>query len=156
MNALTTKEQKAVRTALRFLRLRVGAWGPLAKALVSQLTASEVAECEARQSLTASDIPGDKPIKRAGDRRVGLPGRLRPAIPVAPVSPLGRAGWSMPRYGFPSPWDLHRGNTVDARQRPREARPRRGSSERARGQPRSHLVPLPPWQFQQNTRGPPV
>jgi transposase len=33
MNDLTTKEQKAVRTALRFLRLRVGAWGPLAKAL---------------------------------------------------------------------------------------------------------------------------
>ncbi len=33
MNDLTEKEQKAVRTALRFLRLRVGAWGPLAKAL---------------------------------------------------------------------------------------------------------------------------
>ena len=33
MNDLTTKEQKAVRTALRFLRLRVCAWGPLAKAL---------------------------------------------------------------------------------------------------------------------------
>ena len=33
MNDLSAKEQKAVRTALRFLRLRVGAWGPLAKAL---------------------------------------------------------------------------------------------------------------------------
>lgn len=33
MNDLTTKEQKAVRTALRFLRLRVGAWAPLAKSL---------------------------------------------------------------------------------------------------------------------------
>ena len=33
VNDLTAKEQKAVRTALRFLRLRVGAWGPLAKAL---------------------------------------------------------------------------------------------------------------------------
>ena len=33
MNDLTAKEQLAVRTALRFLRLRVGAWGPLAKAL---------------------------------------------------------------------------------------------------------------------------
>jgi hypothetical protein len=33
MNDLTNKEQKAVRTALRFLRLRVGAWEPLAKAL---------------------------------------------------------------------------------------------------------------------------
>jgi len=33
MNDLTSKEQKAMRTALRFLRLRVGAWGPLAKAL---------------------------------------------------------------------------------------------------------------------------
>lgn len=33
MNDLTAKEQKAVRTALRFLRLRVGTWGPLAKAL---------------------------------------------------------------------------------------------------------------------------
>jgi hypothetical protein len=30
---LTAKEQKAVRTALRFLRLRVGAWAPLAKSL---------------------------------------------------------------------------------------------------------------------------
>jgi hypothetical protein len=33
MSDLTAKEQKAVRTALRFLRLRVGAWAPLAKAL---------------------------------------------------------------------------------------------------------------------------
>jgi plasmid maintenance system antidote protein VapI len=33
LSDLTAKEQKAVRTALRFLRLRVGAWGPLAKAL---------------------------------------------------------------------------------------------------------------------------
>jgi plasmid maintenance system antidote protein VapI len=33
MSDLTNKEQKAVRTALRFLRLRVGAWAPLAKAL---------------------------------------------------------------------------------------------------------------------------
>jgi hypothetical protein len=33
MSDLTNKEQKAVRTALRFLRLRVGAWKPLAKAL---------------------------------------------------------------------------------------------------------------------------
>jgi hypothetical protein len=33
MSDLTDKEQRAVRTALRFLRLRVGAWKPLAKAL---------------------------------------------------------------------------------------------------------------------------
>src|SRR6185503_7640770 len=33
MSDLTAKEHKAVRTALRFLRLRVGAWAPLAKAL---------------------------------------------------------------------------------------------------------------------------
>lgn len=33
MNDLTAKEQRAVCTALRFLRLRVGAWAPLAKAL---------------------------------------------------------------------------------------------------------------------------
>lgn len=33
MNDLTDKEQRAVRTALRFLRLRVGAWAPLAKVL---------------------------------------------------------------------------------------------------------------------------
>ena len=33
VNDLTDKEQRAVRTALRFLRLRVGAWAPLAKAL---------------------------------------------------------------------------------------------------------------------------
>jgi hypothetical protein len=32
VSGLTTKEQRAVRTALRFLRLRVGAWAPLAKA----------------------------------------------------------------------------------------------------------------------------
>ena len=29
MSDLTAKDQKAVRTAPRFLRLRVGAWGPL-------------------------------------------------------------------------------------------------------------------------------
>jgi hypothetical protein len=33
MRGLTPKEQKAVRTALRFMRLRVGAWVPVAKAL---------------------------------------------------------------------------------------------------------------------------
>jgi hypothetical protein len=33
VNDLTAKEQRAIRTALRFLRLRVGAWVPLAKAL---------------------------------------------------------------------------------------------------------------------------
>jgi hypothetical protein len=33
VNDLTSKEQKAVRTALRFLRLRAGAWKPLVKAL---------------------------------------------------------------------------------------------------------------------------
>lgn len=33
MSDLTAKEQRAVRTALRFLRLRVGAWAPLAKVL---------------------------------------------------------------------------------------------------------------------------
>ena len=33
MSDLTAREQKAVRTALRFLRLRVGAWAPLSKAL---------------------------------------------------------------------------------------------------------------------------
>jgi plasmid maintenance system antidote protein VapI len=33
MSDLTNQEQKAVRTALRFLGLRVGAWAPLAKSL---------------------------------------------------------------------------------------------------------------------------
>ncbi|MGH7634534.1 MAG: hypothetical protein ACRENC_12440, partial [Gemmatimonadaceae bacterium] len=33
MSDLTDKEQRHVRTALRALRLRVGAWAPLAKAL---------------------------------------------------------------------------------------------------------------------------
>ena len=33
MSDLTDKEQRAVRTALRFLRIRVGAWKPLVKAL---------------------------------------------------------------------------------------------------------------------------
>ena len=33
MSDLTAKEQKAVRTALKVLRLRVGTWAPLAKAL---------------------------------------------------------------------------------------------------------------------------
>jgi hypothetical protein len=31
VNDLTAKEQRAVRTALRFLRLRVGSWKPLAR-----------------------------------------------------------------------------------------------------------------------------
>ena len=34
---LTEKEQRHVRTALRFLRLRVGTWAPLAKALRYEL-----------------------------------------------------------------------------------------------------------------------
>ena len=34
VNDLTTREQRAVRTALRFLRLRVGAWSPLGAAMV--------------------------------------------------------------------------------------------------------------------------
>lgn len=33
LSDLTAKEQESDRDALRFLRLRVGAWGPLAKAL---------------------------------------------------------------------------------------------------------------------------
>ena len=33
MSDLTDKEQKHVRTALRFLRLRVGAWAPIAEGL---------------------------------------------------------------------------------------------------------------------------
>lgn len=40
--------------------------------LVVQLTAAEVTECEARQGLLATDIPSDKPVKRAGDRRVAV------------------------------------------------------------------------------------
>lgn len=39
--------------------------------LVVQLTAREVAECETRQSLTATEIPGE-PCKRTGDRRVAV------------------------------------------------------------------------------------
>lgn len=38
--------------------------------LVVQLSTAEIAECEARQSIAATEIPGDKPCKRAGDRRV--------------------------------------------------------------------------------------
>lgn len=37
----------------------------------AQLTAREIAECEARQSITATEIPGE-PCKRAGDRRVAV------------------------------------------------------------------------------------
>jgi hypothetical protein len=39
--------------------------------LTCQLTTAEVAECETRQSLTATDVPGDKP-ERAGRRRVAV------------------------------------------------------------------------------------
>lgn len=40
--------------------------------LTCQLSAREISECEARQSITAIDVTGDKPIKRAGDRRVAV------------------------------------------------------------------------------------
>lgn len=39
--------------------------------LVAQLSAAEIAECEARQAIAATEIPGD-PCKRAGDRRVAV------------------------------------------------------------------------------------
>jgi hypothetical protein len=41
VNDLTVREQRAVRTALRFLRLRVGAWGPLAKALRYEMDSAQ-------------------------------------------------------------------------------------------------------------------
>jgi len=41
MNDLTEKEQRAVRTALRFLRLRMGAWAPLAEALRMEMDSLE-------------------------------------------------------------------------------------------------------------------
>ncbi len=40
--------------------------------LVAQLSANEVAECEARQAISATGVPGDKPIRRAGNRRVAV------------------------------------------------------------------------------------
>lgn len=41
--------------------------------LVVQLTAAEVADCEARQAgVTATDVAGDKPVARSGDRRVAV------------------------------------------------------------------------------------
>lgn len=39
--------------------------------IVAQLIATEIAECEARQAITATEIPGE-PCKRAGDRRVAV------------------------------------------------------------------------------------
>jgi hypothetical protein len=49
---LTEKEQRHVRTALRFLRLRVGAWAPVAEALrVKADTLDKVVR--ARRSVTA-------------------------------------------------------------------------------------------------------
>lgn len=49
---LTDKEQRHVRTALRFLRLRVGAWGPVAETLrIKADTLDKVVR--ARRSVTA-------------------------------------------------------------------------------------------------------
>lgn len=44
----------------------------MGEVLTCQLSAREISECEARQSIAATDVPGDKPIKRAGDRRVAV------------------------------------------------------------------------------------
>jgi hypothetical protein len=44
MRGLTPKQQKAVRTALRFMRFRVGAWVSLAKALHLATLAREARE----------------------------------------------------------------------------------------------------------------
>lgn len=41
MSDLDEKEQRHVRTALRYLRLRVGAWGPVAKVLRYQYDSIE-------------------------------------------------------------------------------------------------------------------
>jgi hypothetical protein len=53
MNDLNDKQQLAVRTALRFLRFRVGAWAPIAKALRLQGDSLEKI-VNARRSVTAS------------------------------------------------------------------------------------------------------
>jgi transcriptional regulator with XRE-family HTH domain len=53
MSDLTAKEQRAVRTTLRFLRLRMGAWQPLAKALhIEEDSISKVAN--GKRGVTAS------------------------------------------------------------------------------------------------------
>jgi hypothetical protein len=52
MNDLTEKQQLAVRTALRFMRYRVGAWAPIAKALRLQGDSLEKV-VNARCSVTA-------------------------------------------------------------------------------------------------------
>ena len=59
MNDLSDKEQRAVRTALRFLRLRVGAWGPLAKALRYEWNSSHQLHQEARSEQHDPDIDED-------------------------------------------------------------------------------------------------
>ncbi len=84
---LTAKEQKAVRTALRFLRLRLGAWAPLAKALryewdsiqkvatgkraVTPALALRVARPRACRWTSCSRASGSRraPVRTAGTRR---------------------------------------------------------------------------------------
>lgn len=73
MNDLTNKEQKAVRTALRFLRLRVGAWGPLAKALRY--------EWDRIQKVAIGKRAVTSALARAGGRAPCRPVALAPRVP---------------------------------------------------------------------------
>jgi len=91
---LTNKEQRAVRTALRFLRLRVGSWAPLAKALryeydsVQKVAAGRKAVTPALALRVARFA--DVPVGRAARRPVALVPRL-PALPL-PARGLRRRG----------------------------------------------------------------
>ena len=49
--AFTAQEQENIRRALRFLRIRSGGWGPLAKAL--RLTASTINHMAGREKVSA-------------------------------------------------------------------------------------------------------
>jgi hypothetical protein len=68
VNDLTAKEQKAVRTALRFLRLRVGAWGPLAKALRYQWDSIQKV-ATGKKAVTPGAGAAYRPVRRRADGR---------------------------------------------------------------------------------------
>jgi hypothetical protein len=94
---LTDREQRAVRTALRFLRLRVGAWKPLVKALryewdsIQEVATGKRAVTPALALRVArfAGIPMDERL--AGSRASGCrPGSARTAATRRRTSPMRR------------------------------------------------------------------
>lgn len=82
MSDLTAKEQKAVRTVLRFLRLRVGAWAPLAKALRYEVDSVQKVATGPEGGHARARAP-HRPIHgRADGRAARRPVALAPGVPA--------------------------------------------------------------------------